>query len=212
MHRADLKISQILRGIIILFSEGCLALPFYPHPTTAIVAIATKRSCPRVAALVCWGRHLGRPPGPQAHPRALCPQAAATTCWCRAVSHCSYERRAVSDAHSQKDALALPFYPHPMIVIVATHAMLLRAIGGCLCPWSGCFSCGRRAVDGRPSGWLPLQGALAITDCPLVGDQAMADYPLKGSWSWSATLIEGLAVADHPLSSLPSLQNHSKYV
>ncbi|RWW00731.1 hypothetical protein GW17_00036282 [Ensete ventricosum] len=33
---------------------------------------------------------------------------------------------------------------------------------------------------------------------------------LQGVWQWSAALIEGLAMSDLPLSSLPSLRKHSK--
>ncbi|RWW47795.1 hypothetical protein BHE74_00046182 [Ensete ventricosum] len=48
------------------------------------------------------------------------------------------------------------------------------------CRTIGCRSYGHRATSGCPCGWLPLQGALATSDCPLASGQAVASCPSKG--------------------------------
>ncbi|RZS26385.1 hypothetical protein BHM03_00059716, partial [Ensete ventricosum] len=113
---------------------------------------------------------------------------------------------------------ALVLFPHPHCVAIAAPAPVAAAlvcrqspykgrsplqpaplppVGDC--PLQAGRSYGRHAASGRPYEWLPLQGGLATTNCPLVGGQAMVGRPCKGldhgqpplqrAWPWPATLF-----------------------
>ncbi|RWW36686.1 hypothetical protein BHE74_00058273, partial [Ensete ventricosum] len=72
-----------------------------------------------------------------------------------------------------------------------------------------------------PAG-VSLQAITVADGCPYRGPWPQPIVPLsvlvrgrpslQGAWSWPSTLVEGLTMADHPLSSLPSLQKRSKNV
>ncbi|RZS14675.1 hypothetical protein BHM03_00046406 [Ensete ventricosum] len=160
-----------------------ISLPFCPHPTIT-VAVAAHAAVLRVAG--------GR----------LCPWPSATALGRQpllaggAASRCHLVRR---PAHEHCVHKWPPLRVGVALQVVAHAGAVLQ----------------EAAPTGRCCKRLPLRvaalvGGLGHSRSPPYRWPGRGRPPLQGAWPWPTTLAKGLAMADHPLSSLPSLQKCNK--
>ncbi|RWV94411.1 hypothetical protein GW17_00043050 [Ensete ventricosum] len=105
-----------------------------------------------------------------------------------------------------------------MVAATTTYATMLHAAGGCLCPWSSAAALGQQPLRASdvvaPTGTVlqvaALVGGLGHIRSSPCRWPGRGQLPLQGAWPWLVTLAEGLVMAGHPFSSLPSLRKCNK--